>query len=244
MNSKALTAEFIGTFALIFVGVGSIATNYIVRGGITGTAVDLAAIALAHGFTIAVMVSATAAVSGGHLNPAVTFGAWLTNKIDPKNAVGYIVAQCLGSIFAASLLKLAIPMDVLQAVSMGTPDLGNAETPIMGLVMEFILTFFLVFVVFGTAIDFRAPKMGGLFIGLTVALDIIAGGPLSGAAMNPARYLGPALMGGGLKYFWLYWLGPLAGGAAAALLYHHVLEDKRGAIVQAAELKERQPASR
>lgn len=244
MNSKALIAEFIGTFALIFVGVGSIATNYIVRGGITGTAVDLAAIALAHGFTIAVMVSATAAVSGGHLNPAVTFGAWLTNKIDPKNAVGYIVAQCLGSIFAASLLKLAIPMDVLQAVSMGTPDLGNAETPIMGLVMEFILTFFLVFVVFGTAIDFRAPKMGGLFIGLTVALDIIAGGPLSGAAMNPARYLGPALMGGGLKYFWLYWLGPLAGGAAAALLYHHVLEDKRGAIVQAAELKERQPASR
>lgn len=244
MNSKALIAEFIGTFALIFVGVGSIATNYIVRGGITGTAVDLAAIALAHGFTIAVMVSATAAVSGGHLNPAVTFGAWLTNKIDPKNAVGYIVAQCLGSIFAASLLKLAIPMDVLQAVSMGTPDLGNAETPIMGLVMEFILTFFLVFVVFGTAIDFRAPKMGGLFIGLTVALDILAGGPLSGAAMNPARYLGPALMGGGLKYFWLYWLGPLAGGAAAALLYHHVLEDKRGAIVQAAELKERQPASR
>lgn len=244
MNSKALIAEFIGTFALIFVGVGSIATNYIVRGGITGTAVDLAAIALAHGFTIAVMVSATAAVSGGHLNPAVTFGAWLTNKIDPKNAVGYIVAQCLGAIFAASLLKLAIPIDVLQAVSMGTPDLGNAETPIMGLVMEFILTFFLVFVVFGTAIDFRAPKMGGLFIGLTVALDIIAGGPLSGAAMNPARYLGPALMGGGLKYFWLYWLGPLAGGAADALLYHHVLEDKRGAIVQAAELKERQPASR
>ncbi len=244
MNSKALIAEFIGTFALIFVGVGSIATNYIVRGGITGTAVDLAAIALAHGFTIAVMVSATAAVSGGHLNPAVTFGAWLTNKIDPKNAVGYIVAQCLGAIFAASLLKLAIPLDVLQAVSMGTPGLGNAETPIMGLVMEFILTFFLVFVVFGTAIDFRAPKMGGLFIGLTVALDIFAGGPLSGAAMNPARYLGPALMGGGLKYFWLYWLGPLAGGAAAALLYHHVLEDKRGAIVRAAELENRQPASR
>jgi aquaporin Z len=244
MNSKALIAEFIGTFALIFVGVGSIATNYIVRGGITGTGVDLAAIAMAHGFTIAVMVSATAAVSGGHLNPAVTFAAWLTNKIDPKNAVGYIVVQCLGAIFAASLLKLAIPMDVLQAVSMGTPDLGHAETPIMGLVMEFILTFFLVFVVFGTAIDFRAPKMGGLFIGLTVALDIFVGGPLSGAAMNPARYLGPALMGGGLKYFWLYWLGPLAGGAAAALLYHHVLEDKRGAIVQAAELKERQPASR
>ena len=238
MNAKALIAEFIGTFALIFVGVGAICTNYIVRGGITGTAVDLVAIALAHGLTIAVMVSATAAISGGHLNPAVTFGAWLTNKIDPKNAFGYVIFQCLGAIFAASLLKLAIPSEVLQGVSMGVPSLGQGETPLMGLVMEFILTFFLVFVVFGTAIDFRAPKMGGLFIGLAVALDILAGGPLSGAAMNPARYLGPAFAGGGLKYFWLYWLGPLAGGAAAALLYHHVLEDKREAQIDPARIEQ------
>lgn len=227
MNAKALIAEFIGTFALIFIGVGAIATDYINRGGITGTTVDLAAIALAHGFTIAVMVSATAAISGGHLNPAVTFGAWLTGKIDSKNALGYIISQCLAAIFAASLIKLAIPLQTLQAVGMGTPALGKGESPFMGLIMEFFLTFFLVFVVFGTAIDSRAPKMGGLFIGLTVALDIVAGGSLSGAAMNPARYLGPALMGGGLQHFWLYWVGPLAGGAAAALLYHHTLEDSK-----------------
>lgn len=226
MNIKALIAEFIGTFALIFVGVGSIATNYINRGGITGTAVELTSIALAHGLTIAVMVSATASISGGHLNPAVTFGALLARKIELKNAVGYIVVQCLGAIFAASLIKLVIPLQVLQAISMGTPALGNGETPFMGLMMEFILTFFLVFVVFGTAIDSRAPKVGGLFIGLTVALDILAGGSLSGAAMNPARYLGPAIMGGGLENFWLYWIGPLAGGAAAALLYHYTLEEK------------------
>ncbi|MDJ0678606.1 MAG: MIP family channel protein [Xenococcaceae cyanobacterium MO_167.B52] len=238
MNTKALFAEFIGTFALIFAGAGSIATNYIIRGEITGAAVDLAAIAMAHGFTIAVMVSATAAVSGGHLNPAVTFGAWLTKKIDTKNALGYIVVQCLGGIFAASFLKLAVPIQALKAVNMGTPSLGAGETPFMGLILEFILTFFLVFVIFGTAIDFRAPKMGGLFIGLTVTLDILAGGPLSGAAMNPARYLGPALMGGGLQYFWLYWIGPLAGGAAAALFYHHVLEDKRGITLKSAELEE------
>ena len=162
MNTKALFAEFIGTFTLIFIGVGSIATNYIIREGITGTAVDLAAIALAHGFTIAVMVTATAAVSGGHLNPAVTFGVWITKKIDTKNALGYVVVQCLGAIFAASLLKLAIPLEVLQAVSMGTPSLGQGETPLMGLILEFMLTFFLVFAVFGTAIDFRAPKMGGI----------------------------------------------------------------------------------
>lgn len=236
MNFKALIAEFIGTFALIFIGVGSIATNYINRGGITGTAVELTAIALAHGLTIAVMVSATAAISGGHLNPAVTFGALLARKIEPKNAVGYIVVQCLGAMFAASLIKLVIPLQVLQAISMGTPALGNGETPFMGLMMEFILTFFLVFVVFGTAIDARAPKVGGLFIGLTVALDILAGGPLSGAAMNPARYLGPAIMGGGLENFWLYLLGPLAGGAAAALLYHYTLEDKNR-IIRSSEVE-------
>jgi aquaporin Z len=224
MNTKALVAEFIGTFALIFVGVGAIATNHIVGGG---TTTDLTAIALAHGLTIAVMVSATAAISGGHLNPAVTFGAFLTGKIDRKNTIGYMISQCLGGIFAASLIQLAFPLTVLQSVSMGQPQLGENISPFMGLVMEFILTFFLVFVIFGTAIDNRAPKVGGLFIGLTVALDILAGGPITGAAMNPARYLGPALMGNGLQNFWIYLLAPLAGGASAALLYFHILESKR-----------------
>lgn len=240
MNFKALIAEFIGTFALIFIGVGAIATNYINR-GITGAPVDLTAIALAHGFTIAVMVSATAAVSGGHLNPAVTFGAFMTGKIDRKNAVGYVISQCLGGIFAASLIKLVIPLEALQAVGMGTPTLGLGETPLMGLGMEFFLTFFLVFVVFGTGIDARAPKLGGLFIGLTVTLDILAGGPLSGAAMNPARYLGPALMGGGLQYLWVYCLGPLAGGAAAALLYHHTLEDRNKRTIRSDKFELQEP---
>ena len=235
MNSKALLAEFIGTFALIFVGVGAIASNYILD---NGTSVDLLAIALAHGLTIAVMVSATAAISGGHLNPAVTFGAWLSQKINSKNALGYVIFQCLGAIFAASLLKLAIPLEALQAVKMGTPALGEGINPFTGLLMEFVLTFFLVFVIFGTGIDARAPKVGGLFIGLTVALDILVGGPITGAAMNPARYLGPALMGGGLQYFWLYWLGPLAGGAAAALLYHHTLEERKKPTLRSAEWEE------
>ena len=173
------------------------------------------------------MVTATAAISGGHLNPAVTFAAWVTKKIEGKNALGYIVFQCLGAIFAASLLKLAVPSDVLQAVGMGIPALGQEENSLMGFVTEFVLTFFLVFVVFGTAIDYRAPRLGGLFIGLTVSLDILAGGNLSGAAMNPARYFGPALVGGNLQHFWLYWLAPLTGGVAAALLYHFLLEDEK-----------------
>ncbi|KST68234.1 MIP/aquaporin family protein [Mastigocoleus testarum] len=218
VNGKALIAEFIGTFALIFIGVSAIAANQITEG-----AVGLTGIALAHGLTIAVMVSATAAISGGHLNPAVTFGAWLTGKIDAINAGGYVICQCLGGIFAASLVKLSISSEVLKTIKMGTPTLGTGVNPINGVVMEFFLTFFLVFVIFGTAIDRRGPKVGGLFIGLTVVLDILAGGPITGAAMNPARHLGPALLGGEIGNFWLYWVGPLCGGAVAALLYHHSL---------------------
>ncbi len=220
MNFKAYVAEFIGTFALIFVGVGAITTDYI--SGASG----LVGIALAHGLTIAVMASATAAVSGGHLNPAVTIGALATGKIDAANAVGYIISQCLGGIVAAATLKLCLPVAALESVKMGTPALGDGISVGMGLLVEIILTFFLVFVIFGTAIDSRAPQVGALFIGLTVTLDILIGGPITGAAMNPARHLGPALLGGGLQHLWLYWVGPLVGGLIAALVYHHILEHK------------------
>ena len=220
MNFKAYVAEFIGTFALIFVGVGAITADYI--SGASG----LVGIALAHGLTIAVMASATAAVSGGHLNPAVTIGALATGKIDGPNAVGYVISQCLGGIVAAAMLKLCLPVAALESVKMGTPALGDGITVGMGLLVEIVLTFFLVFVIFGTAIDSRAPQVGALFIGLTVTLDILIGGPITGAAMNPARHLGPALLGGGLQHLWLYWVGPVIGGLLAALVYHHVLEEK------------------
>jgi aquaporin Z len=221
MNFKALIAEFIGTFALIFVGVGSIAANHI-----TGGQSGLVGIALAHGLTIAVMVSATAAISGGHLNPAVTLSLFCTRKIDLSNTVGYIIAQCLGAISAATLLQLCIPIEALNMVGMGTPSLGTGVTPLMALITEIILTFFLVFVVCGTAVDKRAPKMGGLFIGLTVALDILVGGPISGACMNPARHLGPAIFANGLHNVWLYWLGPVIGGILASSVYKSAFEGK------------------
>ena len=219
MNKKALIAEFIGTFALIFIGVGAIAADHI-----TGGKLGLTGIALAHGLTIAVMATATGAVSGGHLNPAVTIGLFTVGKIDAPNAAGYVISQCLGAISAAFLIKMAVPAEALTAVGMGTPALGEGITPGMGLVTEIVLTFFLVFVIYGTAVDKRAPKMGGLFIGLTVALDILMGGPISGAAMNPARHLGPALLGGGLQNIWLYWLGPVAGAVLAAQIYKTQLE--------------------
>lgn len=220
MNTKALVAEFIGTFTLIFAGVGSIAANHI-----TGGALGLTGIAFAHGLAIAVMVSATAAVSGGHLNPAVTAGALVAGKISFQNAIGYVVAQCLGGIVAAFAMTLAVPSVVLDAVSLGIPALGTNITVSQGLVTEIILTFFLMFAVYGTAMDKRAPKVGGLFIGLTVTLDILMGGPISGAAMNPARHLGPAVIGGMFDNLWLYWVGPVIGSTLAAFVYKTFLEE-------------------
>jgi len=219
MNKKALVAEFIGTFTLIFIGVGSIVADYL-----SGGKVGLTGIALAHGLAIGGMVSATAAVSGGHLNPAVTIGLWSVKKINSVNAFGYVIAQCLGGIFAAFIIKLCVPADALVAVDMGTPALGHGVTAQMGLITEIILTFFLVFVVYGTAVDSRAPKLGGLFIGLTITLDILMGGPICGGAMNPARFTGPALMGGGLQNAWIYWVGPIVGGVLAAQIYKTQLE--------------------
>jgi aquaporin TIP len=224
MNIKALWAEFFGTFALIFIGVGAIVANHIGNGfvGLTG-------IALAHGLALSCMITAVAATSGGHLNPAVTAGLFSVGKIDFKNAMGYIIAQCLGGIVAAFLITLSVPADALTAVGMGTPAINTAAGVTIGqaFMAEVILTFFLTFVVYGSAVDKRAPKMGGLFIGLTVSFDILMGGPISGAAMNPARHLGPALMGGGLQNLWLYWAGPIFGGILGAQAYHHLVGGKK-----------------
>ncbi len=195
MNSNLLkqcTAEFIGTFALIFIGVGAIANNAPAAG------VGLLGVALAHGLTIAVMVSATGAISGGQLNPAVTFGLLIGGQMDVKKTVAYWIAQLAGATAAAMLCCSLLGN---AAVSGGTPDISmNAGVPVVSvakaITIEAVLTFFLVFVVYGSAVDSRAPKIGGLAIGLTVALDILFGGPLTGAAMNPARTFGPALASG------------------------------------------------
>jgi aquaporin Z len=214
MKTKAFLAEFIGTFALIFVGAGSIAVNHY-NGGDT----HLLGIALAHGLTIAVMVSATAAVSGGHLNPAVTIGLLSAGYIDLKNAIGYILSQLTGAVVAAALLGVVIPLADVHAVKLGIPALGAGISAPSGLIMEAVTTFFLVFVIMGTAVDGRAPKVGGLFIGLTVALDILVAGPITGAAMNPARYFGPALVSSNFSELWIYFVGPILGGVTAALVY-------------------------
>ena len=219
---KQCVAEFIGTFALIFVGVGAIYHN-----------AGLLAIALAHGLTIAVMVSATGGISGGHLNPAVTFGLLVGGKINLRNSIAYWIAQLAGASAAAFLLLFLFTGQVdpnnqgLPAstiVANGTPTLAaKGVTFVQAVVIEAVLTFFLVFVVYGSAVDSRAPKIGGLAIGLTVALDILFGGPFTGAAMNPARVFGPALASGHWNGHAIYWLGPMLGGGLAGLVYGRFL---------------------
>jgi aquaporin TIP len=231
MKLRAMLAEFIGTFALIFVGMLAIATDAVNHDiGRTG-------IALAHGFTIAVMASATMAISGGHLNPAVSFGAWIAGRVTFARMIGYWLAQLAGGILGAFAANLCMPQEMMvnanfTNASYGLPSVYSGMQPDTGiaaaaLLVELILTFFLMYVILGTAVDNRAHKMAGLFIGLAVTLDILAGGPLTGAAMNPARWFGPALLvstqAGGAEIAWLNWpvyiVGPLLGAALAVFLY-------------------------
>jgi MIP family channel proteins len=205
-------AEFIGTFALIFVGIGAIKT----AGG-----QDTLAIALAHGLTIAAFVSATMHISGGHLNPAVTFGVVCSGHMTWAAAIRYWIAQLLGGTAAALICLSLFGHDVVVT---GTPQLAINLTPAQGILVEAILTFFLVFVVHGTGVDERGRRVAGLAIGATITLDILFGGPLTGAAMNPARVFGPALAAGFWKAHYVYWLGPMLGGALGGFVYRILME--------------------
>lgn len=216
--ARALTAEAIGTFALCFVGI--LAINVDAIGGADGTA-SLATIAFAHGLTIAVMVAALGAISGGHFNPAVTAGFVATGRMPVRMGAMYAGAQLAGAALASLLVGWLFGLDVVRA---GTPAIASSVTSTGGMVVEVVTTFFLVLVVFGTAVDHRAPKsVFPLAIGLTVALDIMATGPITGAAMNPARAFGPALVGGAWADHWVYWVGPILGGVLAAFLQHRFL---------------------
>jgi len=204
-------AEFVGAFALIFVGAGSIMTG----GG------DLLGVAVAHGLILAIMVTALGHISGGHFNPAVTLGFVLTRRMKPVLGACYWVAQFSGAVAAALLLKWIYPDNVTDAAKLGAPVLNDQISASGGFVLEAILTFFLVWVVFATAADPRGAftAIAGFAIGLTIAADILIGGPLTGAAMNPGRALGPMLVQNQWADGWIWFLGPFLGGALAALAY-------------------------
>lgn len=215
---KPAVAELVGTFAFFFIGAGAIVANQYSSGQ-----VGLLGIALAHGLMLSIMITVFGPTSGGHFNPAVTAGFLVTRRISPVLAAIYVLAQLVGGVFAGLALRVIFPTAVWKAAHLGTPDLHAGVSFGTGVLVEAILTFFLVLAVFGTAVDARAPRIGGFGIGLTVLVDILAGGPLTGASMNPARTFGPALAGGYWSNDLVYWIGPLIGGVVAALLYEYVI---------------------
>lgn len=218
---RVLTAEFLGTFYLCFAGIGAILCTTPAVGGGGG----LVAIALAHGLALSLAIHNFGGISGAHVNPAVTAGMLITGRIQPPLAALYVVAQLLGATVAAAICKMVFPADAVSAAMLGIPLPAAWASTGTVLVMEFVLTFLLMTSVFGTAVDERGKtvKIGGFGIGLTVAFDILAGGPVTGASMNPARSFGPALMMGHWNWHWAYWVAPIAGACTAALLYHHIL---------------------
>src|SRR6267378_1218638 len=225
-------AEFVGTFAFVFVGAGSVLTiakalapaivntqALDVYGGLT-----LVGVALANGVAIAVMVSAVGHISGGHLNPAVTLGFFVTRRIAPSLAVVYWSMQFAAAAAAAALLRWFYPESARRLTNLGAPGLSSGVTVWQGLVIEIVLTFFLVWVIFATAADPGGAfkSIAGLAIGFTITLDVLMGGPLTGAAMNPARAFGPELLGNFWGQGWIYYLGPAIGALIAAVGYDYL----------------------
>jgi aquaporin Z len=217
--ARRLTAEALGTFGLVFVGAAVVVVN----GGFPNSGIGLLGIALAHAVVLSVMVTSTMTISGGHLNPAVTIGLLVGRRIDPVSAAAYIVAQLAAACVAALLVKLLLPHLAVRNALLGVPVIANSVTLGQAIGMELILTFFLVSAVYGTAVSPDAPRVGGFGIGLVLLFDILVGGPLTGAAMNPARAFGPAVVANQWVGHLVYWIGPIAGGVLAALVWEYVL---------------------
>jgi aquaporin TIP len=216
----------------VFVGCGAIVTVTGVLGA-TGApnagispGVDpssLIVVAFAFGFAIATLVGATAAISGGHINPAVTFAAIMTGKTKFTVGVVYMAAQILGAVVGALLLDLLIVDSVTDVSNLGITTVNDTAVESTGaaVVIEAVLTFVLVFTVFATAIDNRGlGHVAPIAIGFAVFIDHFVGVPLTGASMNPARSFGPALVSGEWDDQWVYWIGPLIGAGVAAALYY------------------------
>jgi MIP family channel proteins len=215
-----LLAEFIGTFAFVFIGAGAAA--------VVGDGVGLpgiAAIAFAHGLAIMVFAFAYGPVSGGHMNPAVTIGVLTAGAMRVGEAVGYIVSQLAGGVIGALFLSVVLGG---AGTGLGTPALAHnlalgatslTITPAAGFMIEAVLAFFLVTVVLSTAVAGRAGNLAPLAIGMTLTLNIIMGGALTGAAFNPARALGPMVATGNFSDAWLYLTAPIVGAIIAAILH-------------------------
>ncbi|OWM86428.1 probable aquaporin TIP2-2 [Punica granatum] len=217
---KSYLSEFIATLLFVFAGVGSAIAYSKLTSDAALDPAGLVAVAVAHAFALFVGVSVAANISGGHLNPAVTFGLAVGGHISILTGIFYWIAQCLGSIVACLLLQFAT-----NGESMPTHAVSSGMSMFGGAVMEIVITFALVYTVYATAAD---PKKGSIgivapiAIGFIVGANILAAGPFSGGSMNPARSFGPAVVSGDFSQIWIYWAGPLIGGGLAGLIYGDV----------------------
>jgi MIP family channel proteins len=214
MDTKAALAELIGTFTLVFIGAGAGAVLEANSAGTVG-------VALAHGLALMVIVYAWGSISGAHVNPAVTLGIAVAGRMEWSKAIAYWIAQLVGAVAAAYLLQWFLgPASNLGATIGSLTPHGIVDGDALKVVvLEAVLTFFLVAAVFASGVHGRNGNMAGIAIGLVLSMDILMGGGLTGASMNPARTLGPAVATGDLSYVWMYFVGPFVGGAVAALLY-------------------------
>lgn len=219
MDTKKLIAEFIGTFTLIFIGAGA--------GAITG---NIVAVAFAHGLVILALAYSYGDISGLHINPAVTVGLASGGKIGWGEAGGYIVAQLLGGIVGALVLAIVIGFPE-EASQLGNTVLGTVNgreiSAVQGVIIEAVLTFFLVNTIYHSAVSGKAGNMAPVAIGMTLVFSILMGGMATGASLNPARTLGPAIISAGVfpwEQLWIYLIGPIAGGVLASVV-HKVLRD-------------------
>lgn len=220
-HSKSYFAELFGTFTFVFIGAGSIIVN-----NLPGVEIGLLGIAVANGIALSIAVTATMNTSGGHINPAVTIGLLFLGKCRLKRAVGIIISQLIGAGLAGFLLYSIFPPDVAKGVSYGTPVLAEGITTKTGLAIEGIATALLAMAVYGTAASSKKPEgIGGFGVGLMVTALILVIGPLTGAAMNPARHFGVALFSGQFLEQWFYWLGPVLGAVIGFKIFACIFED-------------------
>jgi MIP family channel proteins len=228
---QKLLAEFIGTFAIVFAATGAIsADQYLRAAGQSNT--GILGYALAYGFTAAAMFSCLAHVSGAHFNPAISLGLWVSKRLGTFHALFYCVAQLLGAAGAAYLLSLIIPESAWRPVSLGSTDLAPDFTRMHGMLLEALLTFFVVFVYAWAGIESEGEesRFGGFAMGLAIAAGALVGAPFTGASMNPARTFGPAIAAHHWVNHGVYWVGPLFGGIIATVLYERIFLRDRSAI--------------
>jgi aquaporin Z len=210
-------AEFVGTFIFVLVGAGAVVVDA-ARGGLYG----VGGIAFVHALALAIAVTLAMPISGGHLNPAVTFAMWTAGRTDLRRAACYVAAQLLAAVAAALVVRVLFPGGG-TTTSLGVPRIAPDLTLTSAVFIEAVLTFFLVSAVFGTAVSPHAARVGGFGIGLTLIPAVFVAGPLTGAALNPARAFGPALAAGDWHGHLAYWIGPLLGAAVAAFLWTKLL---------------------